>query len=78
MQALIAYFSRAGENYFSGALRTVPVGSTELAARMLRDTDEKTYLIAEKTGYTDPNYFSYVFKRHFGVTPSKYRAGQRA
>ncbi len=48
------------------------------AARMLRDTDEKTYLIAEKTGYTDPNYFSYVFKRHFGVTPSKYRAGQRA
>ena len=48
------------------------------AARMLQDTDEKTYLIAEKTGYTDPNYFSYVFKRHFGVTPSKYRAGQRA
>ena len=36
MQALIAYFSRAGENYFSGALRTVPVGSTELAARMLQ------------------------------------------
>ncbi|WP_294549193.1 helix-turn-helix domain-containing protein [uncultured Pseudoflavonifractor sp.] len=49
----------------------------EQAARMLRDTGEKTYLIAEKTGYTDPNYFSYVFKRHFGVTPSKYRAGQR-
>ncbi len=74
MQALIAYFSRAGENYFSGALRTVPVGNTELAARMLRDTDEKTYLIAEKTGYADPNYFSYVFKRHFGVTPTKYRS----
>lgn len=35
----------------------------------LRDTDEKTYLIAEKTGYADPNYFSYVFKRHSGVTP---------
>ena len=25
MAALIAYFSRAGENYFSGALRTVQV-----------------------------------------------------
>lgn len=45
------------------------------AARLLRDTDEKTYLIAEKTGYTDPNYFSYVFKRRFGVSPSKYRGG---
>ena len=31
--------------------------------------------VLEQTGYTDPNYFSYVFKRHFGVTPSKYRAG---
>lgn len=45
------------------------------AARLLRDTDEKTYLIAERTGYTDPNYFSYVFKRRFGLSPSKYRSG---
>lgn len=45
------------------------------AARLLRDSDEKTYLIAEQTGYTDPNYFSYVFKRHFGLSPSKYRSG---
>ena len=50
----------------------------EQAAALLRHTDEKTYLIAEKTGYLDPNYFSYVFKRHFGLTPSKYRAGQRS
>lgn len=48
----------------------------EQAARLLRETDDKTYLIAEQTGYTDPNYFSYVFKRHFGVSPSKFRAGQ--
>ncbi|MCI9264381.1 MAG: response regulator [Oscillospiraceae bacterium] len=45
------------------------------AARLLRDTAEKTYLIAERTGYTDPNYFSYVFKRRFGLSPSKYRSG---
>ena len=46
------------------------------AARLLRESDEKTYLIAEKTGYADPNYFSYVFKRRYGLSPSKYRASQ--
>lgn len=45
------------------------------AARLLRDTDEKTYRIAERTGYSDPNYFSYVFKKQFGLSPSKFRAG---
>ncbi len=43
------------------------------AANLLIETDEKSYLIAKKVGYTDPNYFSYVFKRKFGVSPSKYR-----
>ena len=37
MAALIAYFSRAGENYFSGKLRTVPVGNTETVAETLAD-----------------------------------------
>lgn len=45
----------------------------EQAARQLIETDEKSYIIAQKVGYTDPNYFSYVFKRRFGVSPSKYR-----
>lgn len=49
----------------------------EAAAALLRDTDEKTYLIAQKTGYVDPNYFSYVFKRQYGTSPSKYRAEHR-
>lgn len=48
----------------------------EEAARLLRETDEKTYRVAEATGYSDPNYFSYVFKRHFGQSPSKFRAGR--
>lgn len=46
----------------------------EEAVRLLQDTDEKTYIIAGKIGYSDPNYFSYVFKRQFGVSPSKYRS----
>lgn len=37
MRALIAYFSRADENYFRGALRTVEVGNTETAAKLLQE-----------------------------------------
>ena len=43
------------------------------AARLLIETSEKSYIIGRSVGYTDPNYFSYVFKRRFGVSPSKYR-----
>ncbi len=43
---------------------------------MLLETDEKTYIIAQEVGYSDPNYFSYVFKKQFGVSPSKYKNGK--
>ncbi len=45
----------------------------EQAQHMLDTTDEKSYVIAGKVGYEEPNYFSYVFKKYFGVSPSKYR-----
>lgn len=35
MKTLIAYFSRADENYFAGQLRYIEVGNTERAAKML-------------------------------------------
>ena len=53
----------------------VTVVRMEKAAELLRGTEDKTYRIAEQTGYLDPNYFSYVFKKHFGVSPTKFRAG---
>ena len=34
MGALIAYFSRRGENYVSGKLKELSVGNTEVAAGM--------------------------------------------
>lgn len=43
------------------------------AKRLLDTTDEKSYVIAGMVGYDEPNYFSYVFKKQFGVSPSKYR-----
>ena len=45
----------------------------DIAAGLILDTNEKSYKIAEQVGYLDANYFSYVFKKKFGVSPSKYR-----
>lgn len=46
----------------------------EHAAELLVHTDDKSYLIAEKVGYTEANYFSSVFKKQYGMSPKKYRA----
>lgn len=43
------------------------------AADLMLETNEKSYKIAERVGYQDANYFSYVFKKRFGMSPSKYR-----
>ena len=43
------------------------------AEELLKETNDKTYKIAEKVGYQEQNYFSYVFKKRFGVSPTKYR-----
>lgn len=48
----------------------------EEAVRLLESTAEKSYVIAEMVGYEDPNYFSYVFKKVYGISPSKYRNRQ--
>ena len=46
----------------------------ERAVELLRTTEDKTYIIAAQVGYTEPNYFSYVFKKQYGISPSRYRA----
>ena len=42
------------------------------AVELLNTTDYKTYVIAEMVGYQEQNYFSYVFKKKFGIPPTKY------
>ncbi|MCI7814102.1 MAG: response regulator [Lachnospiraceae bacterium] len=68
-----AYFStifkkEVGESYVSYLTNL----RLKKALELLKDTTEKTYVIAEKVGYSEPNYFSYVFKKKYGVAPSKY------
>ncbi|PDO10507.1 MAG: hypothetical protein BLM47_06755 [Candidatus Reconcilbacillus cellulovorans] len=45
----------------------------EAAKELLRSTDLKTFEIAERVGYADPNYFSFCFKKAVGLSPKEYR-----
>lgn len=46
----------------------------EKAKELLEKTDLKIYDIAEKVGYNNTRYFSELFQRICGKTPSQYRA----
>ena len=45
----------------------------ENAKRLLRDTDMKGYDIAYECGFSDPHYFSYIFKKNTGLSPREYK-----
>lgn len=48
----------------------------EKAKQLLRKTDKRSGEIAGEIGYKDPRYFSFVFKKKTGCTPSQYRNGE--
>ena len=43
---------------------------------LLRNTSKRSGEIANEIGYKDPRYFSFVFKKNQGCTPSQYRNGE--
>ena len=45
----------------------------EEAKKLLKSTDLKGYEIAERTGFSDPRYFTIVFKKNTGLTAMEYR-----
>ncbi|CAM3517008.1 response regulator [Paenibacillus lupini] len=45
----------------------------EAAKEYLRTTEMKTFEIADKVGFADPNYFSLCFKKYEGVSAKEYR-----
>ena len=56
MKQLIAYFSRADENYFGGQMKYVEVGNTEIAAQKLQKlTGADLFRIEMKHPYS-PEY----------------------
>lgn len=46
------------------------------AQELLRLTNMRSSQISEAVGYSDPHYFSYLFKKRVGMTPSEYRKQQ--
>ena len=59
-KTLIAYFSRADENYFGGAMRYVKVGNTEIVVGVMKDLIEAdTFKIEMKDPYS-PVYMTCI------------------
>jgi two-component system response regulator YesN len=74
----ISYFSamfkqHTGETFVEYLTRF----RVEKAKELLTVTQYKTYDIAARVGYGDPQYFSIIFKRHTGMTPKEYRAAAK-
>ena len=45
------------------------------AKELLRCTSKRSVDISLEVGYKDPHYFSYLFKKTVGMTPTQYRNG---
>lgn len=60
---------QTGENLSDYVLRL----KMELAASLLANPAMKSYEIALKLGYQNPNYFNKVFKKYYSLTPQEYR-----
>ena len=59
-KTLIAFFSRADENYFGGAMRYVKVGNTEIVAGIIKDMiPADTFKIEMKNPYS-PVYMTCI------------------
>lgn len=62
-----------GETFMEALIRI----RMQKAKELLEITDYKNYEIAEKVGFSDPHYFSIVFKKMTGKTPSEYAKEKR-
>ncbi len=59
-KTLIAFFSRADENYFGGAMRYVKVGNTEIVCNLIKEMiDADTFKIEMKNPYS-PVYMTCI------------------
>lgn len=67
-------FSQQTGETFSKYLTDYRIGKAKEA---LKCTSKKSSEIALDVGYRDPHYFSYMFKKITGMTPTQYREGDK-
>ncbi len=60
--------SATGETFVEALTRI----RMEKAKRLLETSNMKSYEVALAVGYNDPHYFSSIFKKHIGMTPTEY------
>lgn len=59
-KTLIAFFSRAGENYFGGSMRTVEIGNTEIVVGLMRELVEADVLKIEMANLYSDHYMTCI------------------
>jgi two-component system response regulator YesN len=70
-----AVFSQGTCQTFKEYLTTTRINK---ARELLRSTPLSSNDIAYQVGFNDPHYFSYVFKKHTGFSPTEFRSQTRA
>jgi len=71
---LSAVFAQdTGENFVEYLTRV----RVERAKLLLKSTAMKSADIAAETGFSDPHYFSYIFKKSAGLSPREFRLRER-
>ena len=65
-----SFLSRRPEEIFIEYLTEVRLRN---ARELLKDSGLSIKEICAESGYSDPNYFSRIFKKYEGVTPSEFR-----
>ena len=68
-------FSKKMGETFNSYLARVRI---EHSKQMLRQEDTKIYVIAEKVGYHNADYFHIKFKKYVGMSPAEYRKSSRS
>lgn len=69
-----AYTSNLFSNTCGTTIREYIIAKRiERSKELLKETDMKLYEIADVVGYSDPKYFSQLFRKLTGQTPNQYR-----
>lgn len=79
LAAMLATSERQLQRVFQNEFDTSPkvfviTVKLELASQMLADGNKNVSEVAYALGFSDPSYFSKVFRKYYGLSPSEYQA----